>query len=116
MSEKKTKCIVIPDGQYYNYIKIKDLLRIEADGRYAHIYTINNEKYTSVKPLGDYAYLQDDFTFFRAHRSHLINLKYVKTLVTSSGGYIIMEDDSQVSISRNLKNEFLKAMEKLDFD
>lgn len=47
----------------------------------------------------------------RVHNSYLINLKEVKKYVKADGGYIVMNNDDIVSISRGKKDTFMEAMQ-----
>ncbi|RAI94126.1 two-component system LytT family response regulator [Algoriphagus yeomjeoni] len=48
--------------------------------------------------------------FMRVHNSFLINLQEVKKFVKSEGGYIVMNNDKQVSISNSKRDDFMKRM------
>ncbi len=108
--------MVIPDNNGYNYLKINEIIRFEADGRYTHVHIDGTKKITATKTIGDYSYLINDKVFFRAHKSHIINLKFVEILVTTKGLYIVMKDGSNVPLARERKASFVKAMENIHFD
>ena len=65
------------------------------------------------KPIGEYQDMLSHEAFFRVHRSHLINLKYVVRYTRGDGSLAIMSDDTQVEVSRRKKNEFVEALSKL---
>jgi two-component system LytT family response regulator len=48
--------------------------------------------------------------FYKPHRSYLINLKYIKQYVSKDGGYIVMENDKNVSLSKEKKEAFFEAI------
>ncbi len=113
--EKKSPTkLVIPSSKGFEYIKLKDIIRFEADGRYTNIYLINNKKITVSKMLKEFIDYVDEKYFYRTHKSHLINLHFVKMYVKTEGGHIIMKDESQVAIAREKKAEFLKIMENFN--
>ena len=45
--------------------------------------------------------------FYRIHNSFLINLGHIQKFVRGDGGYVVMDDETIVSISRTKKQEFL---------
>jgi len=45
--------------------------------------------------------------FFRVHNSHLINLREVKRIIKSDGGYAVMSDDASIAISPKKKDELM---------
>jgi two-component system LytT family response regulator len=57
--------------------------------------------------------LQDNSLFFRAHKSHIVNLKYIKQYIRGEGGEIIMQDGKNIAMSRNKKQEFLNLFKKV---
>jgi two-component system LytT family response regulator len=50
--------------------------------------------------------------FIRVHKSHIINLKYMKEYSKLDGGYIVMTDGSKVEVSRRRTTEFLQKIKK----
>ncbi len=59
------------------------------------------------KHLKEYETLLADEQFMRVHNSYLVNLREVKQYVKSEGGYLLMNDNTQVSISPKKRDEFL---------
>jgi two-component system, LytTR family, response regulator len=102
--------ISIPSSRGYEYVNIDKIIRIEADGRYSTLFLENARTITVTKVLSELIEIIDDSAFFRPHKSHYINLNYVKMFVKAEGSYIEMIDGSQVAISRNKKEEFVNLM------
>jgi two-component system, LytTR family, response regulator len=50
--------------------------------------------------------------FFRVHNSFLINLNRIKKFVRGEGGYVIMDNDATISISRSRRQEFMELFSK----
>ena len=100
----------IPSNKGYEYVNTNDIIRIEADGRYSIIHLKDSSNITVTKLISELIETIDDSTFYRPHKSHFINLNYVKKFVKTDGNYIEMEDGAQVAIARNKKDEFLKVM------
>ncbi len=65
------------------------------------------------KHLKEYENLLADQQFMRVHNSYLINLNEVKKYIESDGGYIIMSNDMNVSISPRKKDDLIYAMKRL---
>ncbi len=75
--EKEEEKIVLKTIEKRFLVKIKDIIYIEADGAYAHFYTLD-AKITSSKNLKYYQDMLDDGVFMRCHHSFLVNLKHIK--------------------------------------
>ena len=96
------------------FINLKDLVRVEGDGNYCNFVLSDNRKILLSKKLGDAEeLLAENIDFFRAHKSHIINLKFVDRYIRGEGGDIIMTDGTSISLSRNKKEEFLELFNKL---
>ncbi|MCX6334032.1 MAG: LytTR family DNA-binding domain-containing protein [Bacteroidia bacterium] len=104
--------LAIPTADGMEYLNPKEIIRIEADRSYSWFFLTGNRKILVSKNLKEFQDLLSDRYFFRAHNSHLINLKYVRKFVRKEGGYIEMQDGEQIPISRNKKDLFLVHMSR----
>jgi two-component system LytT family response regulator len=104
--------LAIPTSDGMEYLNPKDIIRIEADRSYSWFYLTGNRKILVSKHLKEFQDLLGDRYFFRSHNSYLINLKYVRKYVRKEGGYIEMQDGTQIPISRNKKDLFLIHMSR----
>jgi two-component system, LytTR family, response regulator len=102
--------LVIPTSDGREYLNPKEIIRIEADRSYSWFYIVNRHKILVSRHLKEFQDLLNDRNFFRPHNSHLINLDFVKKFIRHDGGYIEMNDGSQIPISRNRKDLFLAHM------
>jgi two-component system LytT family response regulator len=103
--------IAIPVKDGVSFIDPGDIIRLQADGTYTHIFTGTN-KYTACRNIKEYEDLLSDQYFFRAHNSHLINLKHVRHFTRVDGYFVQMSDGSTVEVARRRKEEFLALMNK----
>ncbi len=110
LSQKK---IAIPTSEGLLFIRIKDIIRCEADGSYTQLYLSNGNKITVSKILKEYEELLGDYNFLRVHQSHLINMEHIKKYISAKGGQVVMVDDTIVGVSRNYKEHFLSRMAEL---
>ena len=105
--------LALPTLDGFLYIPVEHICRIEANGSYSDVYLDNGEKHIVSRNLRWYEELLDPSVFFRAHKSHLLNLKRVKKYSRAEGGQVEMEDGSIVEISRRKKDDFQKMMAEL---
>jgi len=112
--ESSNQKIAIPDGEGLNFVKLNEIIHFESEGSYTNMYVVGQEKPTLIsKPIGDYEEMLQNESFFRLHRSHLINLNHVKKYVKSDGGYVIMSNNSKAYISRRKRQEFIQLLSLL---
>ena len=91
-------------------VKLKDISRLESDSNYTHFFLVGGEKITVPKSLKEYEKMLPSDQFFRTHQSFIVNLEYVKKYVKEDGGYILMEDGSEVLVARRRKDDFLERI------
>ena len=102
--------ITLPTIDGIIFVKIKEITRCESDNNYTNIFLNNGEKIIVSKTLKEYDEMLTPFNFFRIHKSHLINLKYLERYKKGEGGYVIMEDGAELEVSRRRKEDFLAAL------
>jgi two-component system, LytTR family, response regulator len=96
------------------FVNLDNLVRIEGEGNYCNFVLNDKKKILLSKKLGDAEdILKDNTNFFRAHKSHIINLKFVEKYIRGEGGEIVMEDGTSIALSRNKKEEFLELFAKV---
>ena len=95
------------------FVKIQDIAYLEASGNYSHITLQNGTKHITSKSLSVFEdVLKDHPIFFRAHKSYIVNLRYIKQFNRKDGGEIIMYDDKCILLSRNKKTGILGFISK----
>lgn len=107
---QKLKKIALPFSNGIKFVDFEDIIMLEAEGMYTKITTTKSELLVS-KPLKHFVeLLKTQTTFYKPHRSFLINLKFIKEYIKKDGGYIVMNTNRTVSISREKKEEFLSLV------
>ena len=99
------------DGIYF--VNIRDIVRFEAEDNYTHIYLNNGERITASKTIKAYEDLLASFNFYRVHKRHVINLNYMRKFVKGDGGYLIMDDDIKIEVSRRRRPAFMEQIKQL---
>ena len=96
------------------FVMIEDIMYVEASGSYCNIVMKDQTKHLISKGISMFEeVLGDQPNFFRAHKSYIINLKFVKQYIRGDGGEIVMKDGKFVNISRAKKTEFLNLFQKI---
>ena len=107
----KTLALSASDG--ISFVKMSDILRVEANGRYAKFYLLNKETILVSKTLGDFEDILSANQFFRIHDSSIINLNHVKKYIRGDGGTVLLSDNTEHDVARRRKEEFVKLIPKL---
>ncbi|HYC38858.1 MAG TPA: LytTR family DNA-binding domain-containing protein [Chitinophagaceae bacterium] len=93
------------------FINVAEIIYCEAHGAYTNVYLDNGKKMMASKPLGDFEMMLSSHRFFRIHHSYLINLSRIKEFQRHDGGYVTMENNKQLEVSRRKRQEFLGAIQ-----
>jgi two-component system, LytTR family, response regulator len=109
MSDK----IALPYQHGYTFIEIDTIVHCEADNNYTKIHLANNEVHLITKTLGDVEEILEGHSFFRPHRQFLLNLHHIKRITKNEGTYAVMQNEANIPIARNKKDEFILLFTKL---
>ena len=72
------KTLLITENNKKQYIQIDDIIAIEAQRSYSYVYLNNGNKFLFSKNIGYFEeMLKEEDSFFRSHKSWLINTSYV---------------------------------------
>lgn len=99
------------DGIYF--VNIKDIVRLEAEDNYTHIYLVGGERLTASKTIKSYEDMLTSINFYRVHKRHVINLNYMRKFVKGDGGYLVMDDDMHIEVSRRRRPSFMEKLKEL---
>jgi two-component system, LytTR family, response regulator len=106
--------IALPVEQELIFVEVKDIIYATADGAYVFIHVSNLAKPIIItKSLGALEDLMNNPNFFRVHKSFLINLKHIKKIVKTDGGYVEMSNGKQIDVARRKKDEFMELIVRL---
>lgn len=102
----KTKYIGIKQENGVDLIAIKDILYIQSFDKRVKVHKKNGEMFVHNKSLDSIVKVLPD-SFFRIHRSFLVNHKQIKKLITAAGGSYQVELTTgiQLKMGRNYYKE-----------
>ena len=96
-----------------HFVKIRDIVRFEAEDNYTHIFLSDGGRITASKTIKAYEDMLTPFNFYRVHKRHVINMNYMKKFVKGEGGYLIMDDDARIEVSRRRRPAFMTQLRVL---
>ena len=106
----KNKRLALPGVTDIKYVKVEDIIRLEADRNYTRFYFSDRKEFLASKTLKEYEEMLDECGFLRIHRTHLINSLYIKEY--ERDGTLILKDGSKVEVARRKKEQFLKFLKE----
>lgn len=108
--QNQNKRIALPFVDSIEFVEVKNIIRLEADGSYTRFYIINRSHLMVSGSLKEYDEMLTPFGFIRTHQAHLVNRDYIKSFIKSDGGYLSLIDKSTVPISRLRKAEVVQFL------
>ncbi len=102
------------DGLYF--LRLKDIMRMEGEDNYTHIFSTNGQKITASKTIKSYDELLTDMGFYRIHKKYLVNLDYIQKYVKGDNAYVVMNDGQKLSVSRRKRSIFTEILKKFQDD
>ena len=85
-----------------------EIIRLEGENNYTRFYFANQKPMLVSRTLKEYEDILSEHDFIRAHKSHLVNKKFVKHL--DKEGLLWLTDGSHIAVSRRKKEEVLKEL------
>lgn len=105
-SEKQVSSgkVAIPHYSGFDYLSYNDIIYLESTNKLTKVVTVNDE-INSTYGLNKFQFLIDEYSFFQAHRSFIINLNHILRYETA--GVIVMKNKAEIPLSRSARADFL---------
>jgi two-component system, LytTR family, response regulator len=97
--------LALADASEIKYVQIDEIIRLQAESNYTHIFLTGNKVFISAKTLKEYDEMLQGQRFLRVHKSHLVNPMHIQAY--DRQGILQMSDNSKVEVARR-KKEFLQ--------
>lgn len=94
----------------FDLISKNEILYCHADNNYTHIHKLDGKSLLVSKTLKDIEHQMDNPNFFRVNKSFLVNIQHIKRYVKTDGGSVVMQDDSEISVSPSSKDELISKL------
>jgi two-component system, LytTR family, response regulator len=104
--------IALSTGDGLIFVNTADIMYCQAESNYTNVVLTSKNKILVAKTLKDIDETLSGKDFFRVHNSFLININQIKKFVRGDGGYIVMNDDTQITIARSKREEFFEMFSK----
>lgn len=98
----------IPTMEGFEFISIDDIIRCEGLQKCTRVITKDRSDIISSYNLGEFRKLLEPQGFYSPHKSHLINLKYIRKY--HKEGNIMLVNNTYVPVAKRKKKEFLNQV------
>lgn len=95
--------IAIPVSDGIEFVRVEDIMYCKSQSNYTTIFFSDGSKSVVSKTIKEIEKTLVPYSFQRVHRSYLINPAYMKKYHRGDGGYLVMEDDQTIPVSKQHK-------------
>lgn len=99
-AKDKSSYVTVPNIDKVNFIKNDSIIYCKSSGRYTEFYLNDDRRIVASKSLGEFEKLLNPNTFFRVHKSYIINLDYLMNINKKAGNYCELKNGLSIPISR----------------
>ena len=107
---KSTNRIAISHTKGVKNVEEDNITYLEASGNCTMIHFVDGSRYLDTRTLKIYEEILDDDKFYRIHKSHIINMSFIKEYISEHGHIIELKDGTQLPVARNRVSAFLKTV------
>jgi two-component system LytT family response regulator len=107
------KRLAIATAQGITFLKIKEIVRVEALSNYSTFHLVNKQKIMVSRTLKDFEALLTQQNFFRVNRSCIVNTDYIIKYKNEDGGVLELHDGTEINVGPHRKNELLSLLSKI---
>jgi two-component system LytT family response regulator len=96
-----------------HFVRVRDIVRLEAEDNYTHFIMADESKITASKTIKAYEETLMRLNFVRVHKKHIVNMNYMKTYIKGDGGYLILETGETLEVSRRKRGTIMDSARRL---
>jgi two-component system, LytTR family, response regulator len=111
--EQAPKKIVLSTSEGMHVIDVRDIIRCESDDYYTRFFIRDRKPIMVSKTLKEHEELLSGFGFIRPHKSHLVNVHYIRSFVKNDNGYLLLTDGTTVPVSRRKREKIQEELHHL---
>ncbi|WP_160714712.1 LytR/AlgR family response regulator transcription factor [Chitinophaga solisilvae] len=100
--------VILPTLDGFDVVKMQEIVRLKGNGNFTDVYLVNGSKKMVCRFLKHFSEMLPH-PFVRVHKSHIINIQYVQSYHKGAGGYVSLNDGTEVEVSAAYKDNLLKA-------
>ncbi len=97
--------VILPTLEGFEVVKMEEIVRLRGNGNFTDIYLSNGSKKMVCRFLKHFSELLP-FPFIRVHKSHIVNVNFVKSY--NKGGFLTLHDAAEIEVSPTYKEDFLQ--------
>jgi two-component system, LytTR family, response regulator len=94
------------------FVHTSDIMYCQSENNYTWVFLTKGGKHLLAKTLKEFEETLPPSEFFRIHNSYLVNLNEIQRFIREDGGYVIMNNGTQITIARARREAFFAMFDK----
>lgn len=111
VNEKATS-IALSHAGGFKVEELSNIVRLQADDNYTKVFSAEGKRYLISRPLKDFERKLPEEVFIRPHKSHMINMFFLKEFATEDGGVAVLKDGTKIPVSKRKMALFMTAVKR----
>ena len=103
--------IILKTSDCVHVVSLENIIRCQADINYTIFHFKDQSQLIVSRTLKDFEIKLKDHGFFRAHKAHLINIRYIRSIDRKRLGYVMLTDGSKVPIAIRKRETLIRILE-----
>ncbi len=109
----QSKKMLLRTADAMHIINIDEILYCKSDNSYTSFFLHDGREIIVSKSIKEYADILAEYKFLRSHQSYLVNVNGITKIDKTDGGFIIMQNGTEIPISSRRKQMILDDLERL---
>jgi two-component system LytT family response regulator len=101
--------IVLPTLEGFDIVKTDIIIRLQGSGNFTDLFLAGKKKKMVCRFLKYFEEVLPS-NFVRVHKSHIVNLHSVTSYHKGKGGYLVLEDNTEIEVSSTYKADLINKL------
>lgn len=108
----KATSIALSHAGGFKVEELSNIIRLQADDNYTKVFSADGKRYLISRPLKDFERKLPEEVFIRPHKSHMINMFFLREFATEDGGVAVLKDGTKIPVSKRKMALFMAAVKR----
>jgi two-component system LytT family response regulator len=108
----KVTSIALTHSGGFQVVELSNIMRLQADDNYTKVFSAEGKRYLISRPLKDFERKLPEEMFIRPHKSHMINMFFLKEFIVEDGGVAVLRDGTKIPVSKRKMSVFMSAVKR----
>lgn len=105
--------VILKTAEKIHLIETEQIVSCESSDNYTLFHLAGGERILVSRTLKEFEEMLAGQSFYRVHKSHLVNLAHIRQFEKQEGGFVILTGDHKVPVASRKREELLALIEKL---